>query len=595
MGASPDPADPAVSPSQVPVPRPLPQFLRDLLDSRETPNPDIPPLPYQVRGPRPRRDAPAEPAKPAPRAAPKVLPEASGPDLKRGLLKAVAERGNVVTGAEPRSLFGEILDWMFAPLVLIWPLSIALTFLVARSLADLPFDRNLAERVETLSQQVQLQGDRAIVNMSVYTQDAAVSDEDRANHLFQIVDPAGNVVAGDRKIPVPPAYDGLDPATLRMRIVQMDGTEYRVASIYKLRPRAEEGDPMILIQAAETMDGRNGLANEIVKGVIFPQFVILPISLWLVWFGLSRGLAPLKQMEKRLRERSPDDLSPIDPRGTPEEIMPLVHSFNDVLGRLGENISVQKRFIADAAHQMKTPLAGLKMQAELALRQTDPQELRNSLAKVVQSSDRAAHLISQLLSLARTENLRNGIEFGPVELTALSRQVLEELAPVAIGKNIDLGFEAPGGPVWIDGQPILLHEALQNLIDNALRYTPGNGIVTVRVRPSGEQAVFEVEDNGPGVPAEQRERIFDRFFQASNVASGESAKGSGLGLAIVAEIAHQHRAQLSVEPGLERPLSAEFGETPGAGSRKGHGARFVMRLKRRMARVSDRRDEAEGG
>lgn len=275
--------------------------------------------------------------------------------------------------------------------------------------------------------------------------------------------------------------------------------------------------------------------------------------------------------------------------------MPLVHSFNDVLGRLGENISVQKRFIADAAHQMKTPLAGLKMQAELALRQTDPQELRNSLAKVVQSSDRAAHLISQLLSLARTENLRNGIEFGPVELTALSRQVLEELAPVAIGKNIDLGFEAPGGPVWIDGQPILLHEALQNLIDNALRYTPGNGIVTVRVRASGEQAVFEVEDNGPGVPAEQRERIFDRFFQASNVASGESAKGSGLGLAIVAEIAHQHRAQLSVEPGLERPLSAEFGETPGAGSRKGHGARFVMRLKRRMARVSDRRGEAEGG
>jgi two-component system, OmpR family, sensor histidine kinase TctE len=495
-----------------------------------------------------------------------------------------ARPDNAIDGSEPRSLFGEILDWMYAPLVLIWPLSIAITFLVARSLSDVPFDRNLVEKVESLSQQVRLQDNQAVVNLSVYAQDAALSDEQRANQMFQIIGPAGNIVAGDRKIPKPPVYDFPDSSSVKLRVAQIDGTEFRIAYLYKQSTSKDTDETQILIQVAETMDGRNALANEIVKGVIFPQFVILPITIWLVWFGLNRGLTPLRQLEERLRQRAPDDLSEVNLSGTPDEIMPLMRSFNELLARLGSNIAGQKRFIADAAHQMKTPLAGLKTQAELALRQTDPAELRKSLVQVVQSSDRAAHLISQLLSLARMETLDKSGESAAVELGAFTQSILQELAPTAIAKNIDLGFEPSAERLYVNGQALLLHELIQNLIDNALRYTPSNGIVTARVRAEEDRVILEVEDNGPGVPLEQRSQVFDRFFQGNNAPSKVTSQGSGLGLAIVAEIARQHGAQVWVESGIDRPFSPEQGEPPEA---KGHGARFVLSMARRKARASD--------
>jgi two-component system, OmpR family, sensor histidine kinase TctE len=485
---------------------------------------------------------------------------------------------------EPRSLFGEILDWMYVPLVLIWPMSITITFLVARSLSDTPFDKILLEKTESLSQQVRIQGNQAVVNLSVSAQDASLSDDQRANQLFQITDPAGIVVAGDRKIPPPPIYDFPDSGAAKLRFAQIEGIEFRVAYVYKQSSSKDSDGPQILIQVAETLDGRNALANEIVKGVIFPQFVTLPITIWLVWFGLNRGLTPLRRLEQRLRQRAPDDLSEVDLAGTPEEIMPLMRSFNELLAKLGHNISGQKRFIADAAHQMKTPLAGLKTQAELALRQTEPEELRKSLSQVVQSSDRAAHLISQLLSLARTENLQDSGDTTAIELTSLTQSVLQELAPTAIAKNIDLGFEPSSDRLYVNGQHLLLHELIQNLVDNALRYTPSNGIITVRVLQLEDRILLEVEDNGPGVPEEQRHQVFDRFFQGNNAPNKVTSQGSGLGLAIVAEIARQHQAKIWVEPGIQRPPNVEQGESDTANA---YGARFVLSMARRKARASD--------
>ena len=520
--------------------------------------------------------------------APTARKRANKPDAQQEANGVLLLTEKSINGAKdniaPRSLFGEILDWMYAPLVLIWPLSIAITFLVARSLSDVPFDKILIEKVESLSQQVRLQDNQAVVNLSVYSQDATLNDEQRANQMFQIVGPTGNIVAGERKIPSPPIYDFPDSGAVKLRVAQIEGIEFRVAYLYKQSISKETDEPQILIQVAETMDGRNALANEIVKGVIFPQFIILPITIWLVWFGLNRGLNPLRRLEQRLRQRAPDDLSEVNLEGTPDEIMPLMRSFNELLARLGHNISGQKRFIADAAHQMKTPLAGLKTQAELALRQTDPAELRKSLIQVVQSADRAAHLISQLLSLARTENLEDSGEITAIELSSLTQSVLQEMATTAIAKNIDLGFEAASGRPYVNGQSLLLHELIQNLVDNALRYTPSNGIVTVRVLLTEEHVRLEVEDNGPGVPDGQRNQVFDRFFQGNNAPSGVTSQGSGLGLAIVAEIARQHQAKVWVEPGIERPPNLEQGESL---EDKPHGARFVLSMPRRRARASD--------
>jgi two-component system, OmpR family, sensor histidine kinase TctE len=314
----------------------------------------------------------------------------------------------------------------------------------------------------------------------------------------------------------------------------------------------------VLVQVAETLDKRTRLANEIIKGVIFPQFMILPVAVLLVWFGLARGLAPLKSLQRRIRDRAPDDLSPIDPRGAPEEIAPLVDAFNDLLERLHTTISVQKRFIADAAHQMKTPLAGLSTQSELALRERDPAELRRALEQIARGSQRAAHLVSQLLSLARTENLREAAALVPLDLSAFAREVVSDWVPAAIERGIDLGLEvqdASGtdrpGTDHIVGHPILLRELLNNLVDNALRYTPREGTVTVRVATDGDRVFLEVEDSGPGIPEGERELVFERFYRVL----GTGVDGSGLGLPIVREIADQHGATIEIDdarPG-ERP------------------------------------------
>jgi two-component system sensor histidine kinase TctE len=294
---------------------------------------------------------------------------------------------------------------------------------------------------------------------------------------------------------------------------------------------------------AETLDKRAQLANEIIKGVILPQFIILPVILALVWFALSRGLSPLAELQERIRARRPDDLSPIDSRQVPEEISPLVGSLNDMLERLAQTIDMQKRFIADAAHQMKTPLAGMRMQSELALRQVDADEIHRSLEQLATSSESATRLVNQLLALARAENQPHaGLAFEQLDLAALARATVQDWVPASFAHRIDLGYEAQDEPVSIAGNALMLRELLSNLIDNALRYTPGGGSVTVRVRRDGDQALLEVEDTGPGIARAERPRVFERFYRIL----GSGAEGSGLGLAIVREIAQQHGAEVDV-------------------------------------------------
>jgi two-component system sensor histidine kinase TctE len=449
---------------------------------------------------------------------------------------------------EQGSLFGEILDWMFAPLLLMWPLSVAITFLVARSLADVPFDRSLHDRAIILAQQV-----RSAPSLEQRSEIEAEARElfDLApgeQVYYQLVDDAGELLAGDRDFPRPALYDFPDASRVRLRNASFGGTELRVAYTYIAAPRAGI-ERQVLVQVGETLEERSRLANEIIKGVILPQFLILPLALGLVWFGLSRGLAPLKSMQQRIRERRPDDLSPVDPLGAPEEIAPLVDAFNDLLARQSQSIRTQRRFIADAAHQMKTPLAGLRSQAELAQRETDPLQLRRSLDQLVQSASRSAHLVSQLLSLARMENHRDATPLESLGLQPLARAVAADWTDFAIERRIDFGIDHDDAPAPIAGHPLLLRELINNLIDNALRYTPEGGIVTVRVRSTADLVLLEVEDNGPGIAPHERELVFERFYRVAGV----SGDGSGLGLPIVREIAEMHEAEVRIDAGLTWP------------------------------------------
>ena len=259
---------------------------------------------------------------------------------------------------------------------------------------------------------------------------------------------------------------------------------------------------------------------------------------------MSRGSRPLTRLRKTIDAREPDDLSPIATRRVPEELEPLVEAFNEMLVRMQRNVEAQQRFVADAAHQMRTPLTGLKTQAQFAIRETDPEALRHVLRQIATGVDRAGRLVNQLLTLARTE----GVELAQrkhevLDLSALIRDVVADWVMIAIEKRIDLGFES-AGPAMITGNPFLLRELAKNLVDNALRYTAAGGHVTCRVNANPDTVLFEVEDDGIGITEEQAELVFERFYRVDDA----TTEGSGLGLAIVQEIAMQHDSRASLRP-----------------------------------------------
>lgn len=472
---------------------------------------------------------------------------------------------------EQTSLFGEILDWMLAPLLLLWPMSVTITYLVAQSIADAPYDRTLAENVELLSDYVKEHRGQVSLQLPIPAHDVLRRDSGESVN-YMVLGLRGEFVAGEREVPLPPEDETPAPGLIRLRFDQMRGAEVRVAYTWVAFPRAT-GQPA-LVQVAETLADRSQLANDIIRGVIIPQFIVLPIAVTLVWFALTRGLAPLNALQGRIRARRPDDLSPIDPKAAPEELGPLVNSFNELLERLKRSMQTQTRFLADAAHQMKTPLAGLRTQAELALRETDPQQLRRSLRQIAESSERAAHLIDQLLALARTEHQAADLgAFEIVDLATLARKLVQEFVPLALARSIDLGFEGPETATTatrIIGMPVALREMLKNLVDNALRFTPGGGTVTVRVEALPAAVRLEVEDTGPGIPEADRALIFERFYRVL----GTQVDGSGLGLAIVREIVEQHDALLHVgsnpnsraADGPGTRMSVEFRHIAGAPS-----------------------------
>jgi len=460
---------------------------------------------------------------------------------------------------EQRSLFGEILDWMLTPLLLLWPVSLALTWLVAQGIANKPFDRALEYNAHALAQLVTVQKGKPHFNLPQPASEILRAD-DSDTVYYQVTGPRGDLLSGERELPQPPEDELPTIGEVRLRDAELRGLEIRMAYIWVRLPLPDA--PLALVQVAETREKRSVLATEIIKGVMVPQFVILPLAVLLVWLALARGIQPLNQLEERIRARDPDDLSPLDHKTVPLEVAPLVDSVNDLLQRLNDSLATQKRFLADAAHQLKTPLAGLRMQADLAQREgTNTEELKRSLQQIGRSSIRATHTVNQLLALARAESSSAQMALVPCDLARLTVEVVRDSVPRALDKCIDLGYDGaePGSPgVWLDGNPTLLKELVRNLVDNAINYTPSSaekpGVITARVLADtfGRILLLQVEDSGPGVPEAERELIFQPFYRAL----GTDADGSGLGLPIVLEIARQHSAEITVEdahPGQQPP------------------------------------------
>ena len=316
------------------------------------------------------------------------------------------------------------------------------------------------------------------------------------------------------------------------------GEPVRVA---QLRVPGSQPDPVV-VQVAETLHKRTALTREMLADVILPQLVFIVMAGLLVSVGVTRGLAPLRTLQAAVAARSHLDLSPIEARDIPAEVDPLLQSVNDLMARLDEVLTFQNRFIADAAHQLRTPVAGLKAHIEVALREPDPEQARRSLAHLYTAVERMSRLVAQLLSLARNEpNTVRRLNLAAIDLGRLALDTTMEWVPEAYKKNIDLGFEGAAGPATIRGDAARLRELINNLLDNAIRYSRDGGKVTVRVTADPDPRVA-VSDDGPTIPPAERERIFERFHRLL----GHHTDGSGLGLAIVREIATLHQATISL-------------------------------------------------
>ena len=466
---------------------------------------------------------------------------------------------------EQRSLFGEILDWMLTPLLLLWPVSLVLTWLVAQNIAGKPFDRALEYNARAMAQLITMQGDQLEFVLPRPARELLRAD-DSDTVYFQVMGPHSNLLGGERELPAPPAEEKVRPDEVRIRDDVIKGFDIKVAYLWVRLPTLDE--QLVLVQVAETLEKRSMLAAEIVKGVLLPQFVILPLAVLLVWLALVQAIKPLNQLEERIRARKPDDLSPIDAHAVPLEVSPLVDSVNDLLLRLTDSITTQKRFLADAAHQLKTPLAGLRMQADLAQREgASAEDLKHSLRQIGRASIRATHSVNQLLALARAETSGSAMPRALCDLAEMCMSVVRDSVPRALEKHIDLGYEGiqPGTPgCTLMGNVTLIKEMIRNLVDNAINYTPSSlespGMITARVlaNQAGRTLVLQVEDSGPGIPEAERELIFQPFYRAL----GTDVDGSGLGLPIVLEIAQKHGAKVSLE-------DTAPGKTP-------PGARFVV-------------------
>ena len=445
---------------------------------------------------------------------------------------------------------------MLAPLLFIWPLSIAVTHYFSTSVANYPYDQALREQVLAVARQVRFVSGEPRLVLSDSARALLRADE-IDSVFFHVLDTHGRRVAGDSELPLHGARLQMvshDAGEVGFRDDDYRGQDLRVAFAMIASP---EGDGRALIEVAETLEKRRQLSNKIIASVILPQFVIIPLAVVLVWFGLSRGLRPLTSLRERIERRREGDLSPITSGRMPEELQPLTDAFNSMLARMQHNMEMQRRFISDAAHQMRTPLTGLKTQAQLAGRESDPESLRFALEQISASADRASHLVNQLLALARAEASEHVEQpLVPVDLEAVLRDAVSLWVPRAMARQIDLGYEAEG-VVSVLGNAFLLREMFNNLLDNALRYTQDGGRVTARVLAQGDFALIEIEDNGIGLSEEDARKVFERFYRVE----GTGVDGSGLGLAIVREIAELHQAAATLRP---HPRDARGVRPPGA-------------------------------
>ena len=441
------------------------------------------------------------------------------------------------------SLQRKLLLWLLLPQLVLWLSGGFLAWRIALQNGEKGIDQTLTQSVRALARQIKPVGDGLLVDFPKAAQD--ILEQDPADRItYMVSSPPGRFLLGNAQLPAPPAQ----PITLGEPLLyhaQVDSRTVRVA-LLEVDYGSEPARQRLRVQVAQSLTVRERIAQELLEQLLLPMGLMGLVLSALVYAGVLRGLQPLKRLEAQIERagkrshNSADPLPPIELTSAPQEVYSLASTINRLLEAVARGQQKEKRFLNDAAHQLRTPLAGLIGQTELALHESHEPQVRERLHKVLSAAQRSAHLVHQLLQLARSES---NVPMQPLDLPQLACEVAREWTAKALAAGIDLGYEGEE-QLRVLGHPLLLREALNNLIDNALHYAGNGATVTVRVHITAPgMAALAVEDDGPGVPAEHLGDLFARFWRDS-----DKAGGCGLGLSIVDEIALRHAGQTFAEP-----------------------------------------------
>lgn len=434
----------------------------------------------------------------------------------------------------------QLLGWLLIPLTLLLAADAFVSYWIALKFSQRANDRALVEIARDVS--LHLHGSGATLTLDLPEAARKLLFADDIDSVdFEIATVDGRHIDGVAIAPPPHGAVGGN-TTDTLYDGELNGAPVRIVQRV-VAPDPALRRPAALIRVAETKTKRNELAREILASAVVPQVLLILIAGALVWGGVARGLAPLERVQQSVSARARHDHSPLVVTGVPREVRPLLQSINELLASLDASLTLQSRFISDAAHQLKTPMAVLETQLEVALREQDPEQARAALGKLHAGLNRLSRVVHQILSLARNEpEAVRRVTMAPLDLNALALDVSSNWVPAALKKNIDLGFECSAATVMITGDAMRLRELIDNLVDNAIRYSRDGGRVTVRVTAAPRPGVA-VSDDSPSIPLHERERVFERFHRLL----GNTAEGSGLGLAIVKEIARLHGAEIELK------------------------------------------------
>ena len=452
------------------------------------------------------------------------------------------------------SLRLQLLRWLLLPLAGLVAVNVFTSWRQASATADLVTDRTLDASVRAIAEDVRI--DRGVIDAIVPPVALEMFDTGHRDRVFYRVDTAaGRLLTGYPDLPLP------EPPPKASAPVHFTGSyrgnDLRLAALSYPLVGATDGERVTVVVGV-TLAGHAAMVRELWVGGFGQQLILLVAAGVLVIIGLGRGLAPLMRLREAVMEKGRDDLSPLPDHAVQSELRPLVAALNTYMGRVAGQMAAQRRFVANAAHQLRTPLALLATQVAFARRTGEAAERAEALAGAEESTRRLARLAAQLLTLSRAEPGSRRPRDEDIDLAQSARQVLEGLAHLAVERDIDLGLDVNAAAVT-RGDGAMMREAVVNLVENALRYTPKGGTVTVTVDGTAEEAVLVVEDSGPGIPPDERDKVFERFYRVP----GTPGEGSGIGLSIVREVVDGAGGTLILGTAAAGGLRAEM-RLPGA-------------------------------